>query len=261
MSSTRALALTLYRALLRSSKDLEALQGKHVAFRFPIDPGSPSTLSQSYPTAEDYRNGVLKQLFPYLPETTDGCNLISDRVRQIIKLHFKARTDGNADTIREALDQAIDALRIFASQRLITETCSSTLTEDIMVEVVPSFISKSPSARNPGASRWLWAYRCQIENRRATDVQLTGRHWIIMDNASRVSAEVPRYSPGVIGQQPVMKPGSIFEYHSMVDLETPSGSMQGCFHCVTLDGQGLPNEPLDARIRPFKLISPESASD
>jgi hypothetical protein len=53
----------------------------------------------------------------------------------------------------------------------------------------------------------------------------------------------------------------VLQYHSMVDLETPSGSMQGCFHCVTLDGQGLPNEPLDARIRPFKLISPESASD
>jgi len=39
--------------------------------------------------------------------------------------------------------QAIEALRIFAAQREISETCSCTLTDGVYVEVVPAFISVS----------------------------------------------------------------------------------------------------------------------
>jgi len=214
-----------------------------------------------YPVAKDYRKGVLRELFPHLTETPDANSLSPKTVRQAVSAEFKAGAHADAGTSGRLLDQAIEALRIFAAQREISETCSCTLTDCVYVEVVPAFISRSTCPVHPGASRWLWSYRCQVENRRDTDVQLFGRHWIILDSDSRVSSEVPRFSQGVVGQQPVLQPGAMFEYHSMAELDTASGSMQGCFHLVTLDSHGLPNDPIDARIRAFKLTSPDAVRE
>ena len=38
---------------------------------------------------------------------------------------------------------------------------------------------------------------------------------------------------GVVGQQPLLKPGEQFEYTSWTRITTPRGSMRGEFHCMT----------------------------
>lgn len=52
-----------------------------------------------------------------------------------------------------------------------------------------------------------------------------------------------------------MHAAPLLQYYSGAELESPSGSMQGAFQCVTLNASGLPEQPIEARIRPFKLLS------
>jgi ApaG protein len=53
---------------------------------------------------------------------------------------------------------------------------------------------------------------------------------------------------GVVGQQPLLKPGQSFEYSSGTRLRTPTGTMHGSFFCVAEDG-----EKFDADVPLFVL--------
>jgi ApaG protein len=77
---------------------------------------------------------------------------------------------------------------------------------------------------------------------------LRSRHWIITDAAGKVD-EVR--GPGVIGQQPLLRPGEHFEYASACILETPSGQMRGTYRMQSADGSTF-----DAVIAPFLLSPP-----
>jgi ApaG protein len=75
------------------------------------------------------------------------------------------------------------------------------MTQGIEVEVVPEFV---PEESSPEASQYVFAYHITITNRGETEVQLMSRHWIITDGHG-VVREVK--GPGVVGEQPVLKPG------------------------------------------------------
>ena len=70
----------------------------------------------------------------------------------------------------------------------------------------------------------MWAYRIRIENLGRESVQLLRRTWHITDAHGRTQTVK---GAGVIGQQPVLEPGEIFEYTSGTPLETASGFMVG----------------------------------
>ena len=78
-------------------------------------------------------------------------------------------------------------------------------------------------------------------------MQLRTRHWRITDGAGR-RQEVR--GPGVVGKEPVLKPGESFEYTSGVPLPTPSGFMTGTYGMVTAGGEGF-----DIEIPAFSLDS------
>lgn len=59
--------------------------------------------------------------------------------------------------------------------------------------------------------------------------QLKSRHWIITNGNGAIEEVRGR---GVIGQYPIMAPGSYFKYESCCFLPTPSGSMKGSFIMV-----------------------------
>jgi ApaG protein len=81
-------------------------------------------------------------------------------------------------------------------------------------------------------------------------VQLVSRHWRITDANGRVE-EVR--GPGVVGKQPLLRPGERFEYTSGVPLSTPSGLMAGTYQMVTDLG-----EQFDAEVPAFSLDSPQA---
>ena len=94
-------------------------------------------------------------------------------------------------------------------------------TRGIAVSVEPTYLETSSS---PESSQYFGTYRVMIENQGRETVHLLSRHWMIT-NARGELTEVK--GPGVVGEQPVLKPGESFEYTSGAPLDTPSGMMGG----------------------------------
>ena len=102
---------------------------------------------------------------------------------------------------------------------------------------------------DPEEGRHVWAYRVRIANEGREAVQLLRRTWNITDGQGRTQHV---HGDGVVGEQPVIEPGEVFEYTSGTPLATPSGFMRGLYHMVvTASG-----EAFDAEIPAFSLDSP-----
>ena len=119
-----------------------------------------------------------------------------------------------------------------------------TVTRNIEVTVTPRFLSERSS---PANGYYFWAYTIDIANLRTETVQLKTRHWKITDALGRLQ-EVK--GPGVVGEEPTLKPGGSYEYTSGVPLPTPSGFMVGTYGMITTDG-----EHFDIDIPAFSLDS------
>ena len=119
------------------------------------------------------------------------------------------------------------------------------ITRGIAVSVEPTYLEANSS---PGSSQYVWAYRVTIENQGRETVQLLNRHWMIT-NARGELTEVK--GPGVVGEQPVLKPGESFEYTSGAPLDTPSGMMGGAYTMESESG-----ERFDIEIPTFSLDRP-----
>jgi len=118
------------------------------------------------------------------------------------------------------------------------------VTRKIEVTVTPRFVSERSS---PSNGYYFWAYTIDITNLGDETVQLKTRHWRITDAGGRLQ-EVK--GPGVVGEEPVLKPGESYEYTSGVPLPTPSGFMVGSYGMVTQAG-----ERFDIEIPAFSLDS------
>jgi len=118
-------------------------------------------------------------------------------------------------------------------------------TRAITVTVNPIYLDDQSA---PDESRYVWAYQVRIANDGQETVQLRNRHWRITDALGRTQ-EVR--GAGVVGEQPVLKPGESFEYTSGTPLPTPSGIMVGTYQMVTDAG-----ERFDVAIPAFSLDCP-----
>ena len=124
---------------------------------------------------------------------------------------------------------------------------SDTTTRGIRIQVTSSYLPERSSARD---CQYLFAYHIRISNVGSETAQLVSREWII----TSADGEVERVKgPGVVGEQPVLTPGSSFEYTSYCPLKTSVGSMQGSYQMMTADG-----EKFDAQIAPFTLAAPHA---
>ena len=83
------------------------------------------------------------------------------------------------------------------------------------------------------AGRYVFAYTVNIRNTGAATAQLISRHWIITD-AQGLVQEVRGL--GVVGAQPVLRPGEQHEYTSGTAIATPVGTMRGSYQMVAEDG-------------------------
>jgi len=120
-----------------------------------------------------------------------------------------------------------------------------TVTRNIEVTVEPRFLPERSSFEK---SYFFWAYTIEITNRGDETVQLKTRHWRITDANGKLQ-EVR--GAGVVGEEPVLKPGESFEYTSGVPLPTPSGFMVGTYGMISDAG-----ERFDIDIPAFSLDSP-----
>src|SRR3989344_4527083 len=134
------------------------------------------------------------------------------------------------------------------------------------VEVLPEYL---PEQSAPDTGVFSFAYTITITNSGETPAQLISRHWIISDSRGHTE-EVKGL--GVVGHQPLLKPGESFQYTSGCRLRTSSGTMHGTFHCVAEDGEpfnspgplfvleaishGPSGEPLSGRVLHCSAITP-----
>lgn len=115
----------------------------------------------------------------------------------------------------------------------------------VRVEVTTRYI---PDHSVPDDQRFVFAYDIIVRNEGEEPVQLLTRHWIITDGDGKTQ-EVR--GEGVVGEQPVIPPGTEYRYTSGTLLNTEVGSMQGSFGMQTEDGVEF-----SAPIAPFTLAQP-----
>ena len=99
------------------------------------------------------------------------------------------------------------------------------------VDVQPRYLQEQSA---PQQGLIVFAYRIKITNTGSVTAQLISRVWNVND-ANGHTEKVKGL--GVVGQQPLLKPGDAFEYTSGTRLRTPTGTMHGSFFCVAEDGE------------------------
>lgn len=124
---------------------------------------------------------------------------------------------------------------------------SNQVTRGIRVTVKSRYL---PDRSTPARKEYVFAYTVRIVNEGDASAQLRSRHWIITDGEGKVQ-EVR--GDGVVGSQPLLRPGQEFEYTSGCALPTPHGTMEGTYRMVTEDG-----DEFDAVIAPFSLAKPHA---
>ncbi len=121
------------------------------------------------------------------------------------------------------------------------------VSNNIKVTVRPKYLAERSE---PDEGRYFWSYTIEIANDGDRTVQLTHRHWQITDaNGHREEVR----GPGVVGEQPKLKPGDAFSYTSGCPLRTPSGVMVGTYRMVDESGRAF-----DVAIPAFSLDSPHA---
>jgi ApaG protein len=95
------------------------------------------------------------------------------------------------------------------------------VTQGIKVSVETNY---QETYSDPAKQYFLFTYRIRIENKSGYDVQLLRRYWNIFDSiAEKRDVE----GAGVVGQQPVLRPGEVYEYESACNLKSEFGRMKG----------------------------------
>ncbi len=127
--------------------------------------------------------------------------------------------------------------------------CNASMAEgkryEIAVKVHTIYL---PEQSDEALDRYVFAYTIVLSNTGTATAQLISRHWVIADGTGGVQ-EVRGL--GVVGEQPLLKPGDSYEYTSGTAISTPVGSMKGSYQMVAEDGLRF-----DAPIPEFILSVP-----
>ncbi|WP_088414458.1 Co2+/Mg2+ efflux protein ApaG [Wolbachia endosymbiont of Wuchereria bancrofti] len=119
-------------------------------------------------------------------------------------------------------------------------------TNSVEVTVLPVYIEEQSI---PYENCYVWMYNVKIKNKSLSTIQLLSRHWQIIDYKGKINEIV---GAGVIGEQPVIKPGEVFKYTSGTYLNAPSGIMQGKYEFLNEESTKV----FEVTIPSFSLDSP-----
>ncbi len=115
--------------------------------------------------------------------------------------------------------------------------------KDIKISALPEFV---PNQSNLEQNSYVYSYKVKIKNNSDKTVQLINRHWRVYSAGVQI-ADVK--GEGVVGKQPVLKPGQEFEYSSWTIVRDVYGEMKGEYTFHTEDGTFV-----DIEVPSFNLI-------
>ena len=81
----------------------------------------------------------------------------------------------------------------------------------------------------PEEHEFVFTYTITIENESAATVQLINRHWVITDLNEDVQEVM---GEGVVGQQPTLSPGEVYQYTSGTLVSAPPATMEGHYEFI-----------------------------
>lgn len=257
----------LYRGCLHLVRELN---GEPLRVRLPVhasraqwlDPRAPQG---GYVQEEETHQAVLARSFPQLfaAMPADASEITPRELLGAIRAEFRQPPEESSSPID--LGEAFELLKRTSDQIRLAKVSSVSRTDEpdgvgVAVEATSAFRGRQMSPSGPGP--WVFQYRIRVSNYGLKTVQLLGREWSIRNNDGSIHAEVPRGSPGVVGQTPVLRPGQQFEYSSGTTFDSPGGSVQGSFQMVTLDEDSNEiEEKFDCAVNPFQCLVPEGPGE
>lgn len=106
-----------------------------------------------------------------------------------------------------------------------------------------------PDYSNPVQFEFMFAYRITLENGNDFPIKLHRRRWFIYDsNGAQREVE----GEGVVGVQPVLKPGERYQYVSGCNLRTEMGRMTGTYQMENMYSKKL----FEVKIPSFEMMAP-----
>lgn len=178
-------------------------------------------------------------------ELFESAYLTKTDVESVVREAFRCpREDGGGD------EELFGVIRLLSAQSELRKRTTSRTTRGVRCDVSTEYVGlrQNPS---DGTNVHVFAYNVRLANTGESEVvSLDGRHWIIEDGAEYRSV-VPKGSPGVVGLNPVLPPGAIFEYGSGLHLPSAVGIMSGSFQFRTSSG-----EPFDVVVNPTRFLGP-----
>jgi ApaG protein len=122
---------------------------------------------------------------------------------------------------------------------------ATAITEGIKVSINAKYQSDFSS---PHQHHYVFTYKVLIENNSKSTVQLMRRKWEITDAAEQTKLVE---GDGVVGNQPVMEPGTTHTYVSGCNLKSGFGKMKGKYYMErVVDGKII-----EVEIPEFQLIA------
>lgn len=116
---------------------------------------------------------------------------------------------------------------------------------DLRITVTP-FYKEDLSSNHD----FFWEYIVRVENTSSSVLQLVGRYWEVICSDGTIQ-EIS--GDNIVGQQPILKPGEIFEYTSLANLKTSSGIIKGKYIILSK------GEEFDIEVPTFSLDNPYQA--
>ncbi|RLN85293.1 hypothetical protein BBJ28_00019482 [Nothophytophthora sp. Chile5] len=264
----------LYKCLLRDARELQ--RTPHFNFRSAleieqwgignyVEPASAKSHRQQLPNAHGATPRLLRSLAQFRELREQGFQHNAPKVDIVESVRAMTVTDGvrvevTSQYVQNDTSPKPDTYRF---------TYRVTITNESTCRSLPATTCFSLYRPIPAALHGLYLYSgldvLLPRSDKESSVQILGRQYTFeSENGQRIA--LPRNSPGVVGNTPVLAPGQTFEYASGVDIDAPRGSVTGCLHALRRtkasgddkDQDDDDGELFDAFVSKFALLMPQA---
>jgi len=216
------------RAFLRHIRSLEKCNTSLWLQTFPhVSEFQTTLISTSKEDLATFVSTFPSPIQEYLALNIPSRVISSGDLRRIVSTAYRSKDPFKY--CHDSVGESLECLKILNDQMRLNESTSIKTTNNVRVVASAVYDRRETGKLRDihGEGSHSFYYRVTVENCGDDVVQLIGRHWLFKSDDSKI--EVPKFSGGVIGVKPLIKPGQKFQYMSMTHLNSDRGTMEGSF--------------------------------